>query len=725
MESENIDTNNMKKDTSYVFEKKIKHYSPETIGLCEVNLSFTPKKIARGLFTNEINISKSYLIKFIKYYVSKSKYQHMANDPRFDTNKLITKMLKKLPTKKTMDRLSFYDFASEFFMEESNQHMIYGEIASRIAVHKLHKTTSPSIKHIVHKLYNNHDMKGQLSPLVSKEYYDIVMKHNRKIQNKIEIDRDYLFDYFGFQTLARAYLFKLYKKDWVKIVERPQHLWMRVAIGIHGYDLDSAFETYDLFSQRFMTHATPTLFNAGTQKAQMSSCFLNGADDNLESIIKLISESMHISKWAGGIGSHLSSVRGNGSLIRGTNGKSNGIIPLCRMLNELAKYINQGGKRNGSIAVYLENWHIDIEDFIQLRSIKGSDTLRARDLFLGLWVSDLFMKRAHTNGMWSLMCPDECPGLDRVHGEEFEKLYESYEAKGLYKKQLFAVDLMRQIMEMQIETGFPYFLYKDHANNKSNQKNLGTIRSSNLCTEIIEYSDSNETAVCNLASICLPSFIKNHPSHEGKKLFDYENLGKVTRILVRNLNKVIDRNYYPTPLTQTSNFKHRPMGIGVQGLADVYNMMGYAFDSKKARLVNKKIFETMYYHALSESKDIAKECGQPYQSFEGSPTSKGILQWHMWGLTEDKLNMNFDWTSLIEEIKTHGLRNSLLIALMPTASTSQIMGNSECIEPYMSNIFVRSTLSGEYIVVNKNLMEDLEKEKLLTSDIIKRLLIDN
>jgi ribonucleoside-diphosphate reductase alpha subunit len=725
MESSNIGTTIMKKDIHNTIDKKIKHYSQEFLAQAELNLTHNPKKLARLLFSNDINITKSYLVKFVKYYVNKSQYQYMKTDSRFDTNKLISKMLKKLPTKRTMNRLSFYDFASEFFMEESNQHMIYGEIASKIAIHKIHKTTSSSIKHVVNKLYNeNNNIKGQLSPLISKEYYDIVMKHYRKIQNKIDYSRDYLFDYFGFQTLLRAYLLKIHKKDWVKFVERPQHLWMRVAIGIHGYDLDAAFETYDLFSLRYMTHATPTLFNAGTPKPQMSSCFLNGSDDNLDSIIKLIGESMHISKWAGGIGTHLSSIRGNGSIIRGTNGKSNGIIPLCRMLNELAKYINQGGKRKGSIATYLEEWHCDIEDFIQLRSIKGSDTLRARDLFLGLWVSDLFMKRVHSGEMWSLMCPDECPGLNKVHGEEFEKLYEEYESKGMYKKQLPAIDLMRRIMEMQIETGFPYFLYKDHANRKSNQKNLGTIRSSNLCTEIIEYSDADETAVCNLASICLPNFIKQDPVNN-KKIFDYEYLGKVTRIIVRNLNKVIDRNYYPTESAKKSNLRHRPMGIGVQGLADLYNIMGYSFDSKKARLVNKKVFETIYYYALDESKEIAKKCGQPYESFQGSPTSQGILQWHMWGLSEDDLHMKFNWNKLIEDIKLYGLRNSLLTALMPTASTSQIMGNSECIEPYMSNIFVRSTLAGEYIIVNKNLMEDLEKEKLLSTDIIKKLLIYN
>ena len=722
----NVNNNSqfMKKEGNDTFEKKIKYYTQEFVDNATINI---PKKTPNSFFTNDIHVTQSYLIKFVKYYLNKTSYQYMKNDTRFDTNKIISKMLKRLPSKRTMDRFEFYDFASECFMEDANQHMIYGEIASRIAIHKYHKMTSPNIKHIVDQLYNqNKDKNGKNYPLISKEYYDIVIKHYRKIQNKIDIERDYLFDYFGFNTLLRSYLLKIHENNTIKYVERPQHLWMRVAIGIHGYDLDAAFETYDLFSLRYMTHATPTLFNAGTQKPQMSSCYLNGCEDSLKSIIELVGECMNVSKWAGGIGSHISSLRGHGSLIRGTNGLSNGVVPLCRMVNELGNYINQGGKRNGSIAIYLEPWHIDVEDFICMRSIKGSDTLRARDLFLGLWVPDLFMKRVHLDQTWSLMCPDQCPNLNKVHGVEFEKLYEEYESKGMYVKQLPAVELMRKIMEMQIETGFPYFLYKDHANNKSNQQNLGTIRSSNLCTEIIEYSDSEETAVCNLASICLPNFVKK--TKKNKKLycnFDFDYLGKVVRIITRNLNKIIDRNFYPTTSAHISNFKHRPMGIGVQGLADLYNIMGYAFDSKKASKLNKKIFETMYYYAIDESKEIAKEYGKPYQSFDGSPISKGIFQWHMWGLTEDDLLMKFDWKKLIEEIKIHGVRNSLMIALMPTASTSQIMGNSECIEPYMSNVFVRSTLAGEYMIVNKNLMQDLENENLLTSDMIKKLLIYN
>ena len=1141
----------MKKDKQSTLEKKIKVYSDEFVEGASINLAHNPKKIARKLFSNEINITKSYLIKFIKYYVDKSeKYQYMKNDSRFDMNNIIHKMLKKLPAKRTMNRLDFYDFASECFMEQANVHPIYSDIAARIVVHKLHKVTSPSIKHVVNKLRNqNLNIKGHIAPLVSKEYYEIVMKHHRAIQSKIDMSRDYLFDYFGIQTLLRAYVRKFHRTDWIKRIERPQHLWMRVAFGIHGWNLDAAFKTYDAMSLRFMTHATPTLFNSGTMKPQMSSCYLNGVGDNIESISDLFGECMRISKWAGGIGTHLSSVRAYGSLIRGTNGRSSGIIPLCRVLNELAKYINQGGKRKGSIAVYLEPWHADIEDFIELRSIKGSETTKARDLYLAMWVPDLFMKRVHEGKMWSLMCPDDCPGLNDVHSEDFEKLYEEYEAKGLYRKQIPASDLMRKIMEMQIETGFPYFLFKDSANRKSNQQNLGTIKSSNLCVagdtkimtkdgiydikdledekvriwngfefskvlvkktgtdqnlhkiefsngetlhctpyhkfyiqerygkkapmeiraddlkkgmkiikhnfpliknkgnkfkysythgffcadgtydcpknprqcnyaktddtnycvrhqffegckvdrsivtdqskcngvcgekrpkvylcgkkknllkhiktrkdcsvrktngnidvslpqdmdekyvvpynydvksrvkwlegycdgdgcltnnngcqsihvtsinknflldirklinslgtdckvtlnkellpdgrggekfynckplyrltipqsslnkltnlgfspkrlkiredranrnatqfikitsvtknnkvedtycfnekkrhygvfngiltgqcaEIIEYSDEKETAVCNLASLCLPRFArkmtdeeikdrdgadekaekkkdddkenedienvshgsnksnKSNKSDKSKKKnkkkkskkkfsrnmkFDHELLGEYVRIAVQNLNKVIDRNFYPTDSTRESNLKHRPMGIGVQGLADLYNIMGYAFDSKNARKLNKEIFETIYYYALDESMRCAKDDG-PYSSYRGSPISKGKLQWHMWGLKESDLLMGYNWTELLANIKQYGVRNSLLIALMPTASTSQIMGNSECIEPYMSNVFVRSTLAGEYMVVNKNLMNDLEDLGMLTDDIIKKIIIYN
>lgn len=944
------------------------------------------KRIAREMFNNKIKITRSYLIKFIKYYVYKSKYNYMKNDSRFNTKLLIDDLLKKLPTNTEIDRLEFYDYAADYFMQKSSMHLIYKDIASMIMIHKIHKTTSPSIRHVVQKLYENVDIHGKDSPLVSDEYYRIVMKHHRKIQNKIVMERDYLFDYFGAKTLLRSYLKGFHRGDSKKIIERPQHLIMRVAIGIHGYDLDSVFETYDYISLRYFTHATPTLFNAGTRYSQMSSCYLNGVDDSLESIKESLGDMMSISKWAGGIGIHLTRIRSRGSLIRGTNGQSSGIVPLCRTINEIARYINQGGKRNGSIAAYLSPWHADIYDFVELRSIKGSDTLRARDLFLALWISDLFMERVRDNKMWSLMCPDTCKGLDDVYGDRFRNLYEHYEKEGMFVKQVRAVDLFKHIMEMQIETGFPYFLYKDHANRKSNQKNLGTIKSSNLCVsgdthiltdkgtfeikslegksanvwngfeysnvkitktgknqdlsrvtfsngeslkctkyhkfyvninekihevraqdlkegmklikyklpvinfgddeegvfgdseaigykegldecsdsvpfnctlslklrwlsglidrdthklvktganvhymcffslkrqfltdvkrllntmgtdcritddaktggymmfiscsaliklterglspkkvsikgdigsdsmehvfvrnirhkvergdtfcfnepkrhygvfngiltgqcaEIIEYSDANETAVCNLASVCLPRFLEDAGD---RKRFNFELLGDVVRVCVRNLNKIIDKNFYPTPKTKISNMRHRPMGIGVQGLADLYNMLGLPFDSKKARKLNKRIFETIYYYALDESKECSKIHGRPYDTFFGSPASKGLLQYHLWGLKTSDLSGRYDWESLIYEIKEHGIRNSLLIALMPTASTSQIMGNSECIEPYMSNIFVRTTLAGNFIVTNKNLMEDLEKLGLWTDDIRKKLLIYN
>lgn len=722
METVIVDNNSMPNEKS--LDKKVKEYGQDLLTKFKISKYASIKKSARALFTNTLHITRSYLIKFIKYYVSRSKYSYMSSDPRFKQKQIIDDLLKQLPTKKAMDRLEAYDHIAEYFMNKSSIHPVFSDISQQITVHKIHKITSPSIKNTVDKMYHNYNEHGKLHPLISDEYYEIVMKHHRKIQNKIVSSRDYLFDSFGMKTLLRSYLFRYRRKDGDKILERPQHLIMRVAIGIHGYDLDAAFETYEYMSQRYFTHATPTLFNAGTKRAQMSSCFLMGVGDNIESIFGgLLSDIAYISKWSGGIGVHLGKIRAAGSIIEGTNGKSDGIIPLCQTINSIARYINQGGKRNGSVAAYLPAWHGDIFEFVELRSVRGNETLRARDLFLALWLSDLFMKRVSNNEMWSLMCPNSCKGLNEVYGKEFEDLYTSYEEKGMYIRQVRATDLFKHIMTMQIESGFPYITYKDACNRKSNQKNLGCIKSSNLCSEIIEFSDENETAVCNLCSVCLPMFCETRA--DGTKYFNHDMLGKITRICVRNLNKVINRNYYPTPKTKLSNMKHRPVGIGVQGLADLYNMMGYPYDSDDAKKLNKQIFETMYYHSLDESKICAVKHGRPYESFPGSPASKGILQYHMWGLKEEDLSMGYDWKTLIKDIKEHGIRNSLLIALMPTASTSQIMGNSECTEPYMSNIFVRTTLAGSFIVVNKNLVMDLDKLGLWTEDMRKKLLIHN
>ena len=672
----------------------------------------------KNIFEDDIIIDKSYILKYIKYFWEKIDEKYKNTD-FFDITLVVNEILKQLPNK--MNRFEFYTFVSDTIISKCSKHILYLKMASMMCIDKLHKSTSNNIKKVIEILYNNKDINNDQSPLVSNEYYNIILEHHELIQKKLDIKRDYLFDFFGLKTLERSYLLRIHENKKIKIIERPQHLIMRLAIGIHGNDLESAFETYDLISLRYFTHATPTLFNAGTNKPQLSSCFLIGMGDSIESIFNTISDMAFISKWAGGLGLHMSGIRSRGSIIRGTNGKSDGIVPLAIVLNWVARYINQGGKRNGSIACYLEPWHADIFEFCELRSNKGSETMRARDLFLALWIPDLFMKRLRDGGMWSLMCPNQCPRLNSTHGEEFEKLYTEYEKQGKYIKQVKAVDLWKHIMTSQIETGGPYCLYKDHANNKSNQQNLGTIRSSNLCAEIIEYSDDNEHAVCNLSSICLPKFIINQDT---SPIFDYDKLQQVTRVCVRNLNKVIDINFYPTEKTKLSNYKHRPIGIGVQGLADVYNIMKMPFDSDEARDLNKRIFESIYFAAIDESKELAKKFG-PYSTFKGSPFSKGQLQYHLWGLTENDLLMGYDWKKLIDEVKKYGTRNSLLTALMPTASTAQIMNNSETMEPYMSNIFIRSTLAGDFIVVNTNLMEDLLKLGLWNEDMRKKLIIYN
>jgi ribonucleoside-diphosphate reductase alpha chain len=659
-------------------------------------------------------------------------------DPIEIAKQTINGIYNKITTKE-IDTLSADICASRIII-----HPDYNKLAARICVSNLHKNTEKKFSAVIQLMYDNLDIHGQKSPLISHEVYDIVMKNEEKIQAEIINKRDYDFSFFGIKTLERSYLTKLkntYTKDnkdnkdnketeqekyikvkYGRIIERPQHMWMRVSLGIHSTDLDAAFETYHMMSQMMFTHATPTLFNSGTPKQQFASCFLASIDDSIDSIFKTAWDCAKISKYSGGIGIHVSSVRSNGSLIRGTNGTSNGIVPMIKLFNQLANYIDQGGKRNGSIAVYLEPWHPDIYNFCVLRKKTGDEKLRARDIFLALWVPDLFMKRVRDDKMWSLMCPDECPNLNTTHGKAFEKLYLKYEKEGKFRKQVKATHLWYHILQSQLETGMPYMAYKDNVNNKSNQMNLGTIRSSNLCCEIMEYSDQNETATCNLMSICLPKFLEESPN--GELTYNFNKLVEVAKIGTRNLNKVIDRNFYPTSETKKSNFKHRPLGIGVQGLADVYNRMKMPFGSDEAKIMNKKIFETIYYGSLVASNELAIKDG-PYESFPGSPFSKGVLQYHLWGLNDEDLLMGYDWKTLKESIMKHGTRNSLLTALMPTASTSQIMNNNECFEPYTTNLYTRSTLAGEYIVLNENLVRDLIKLDLWNENMRKEILYDN
>jgi len=679
-----------------------------------------------GDYGKQIVPSVSYIKQFLKNCITNILAIRGEKKPhQIDVDELSKSISNEFPKVKgkrsqPIDEDRFYRHIAEFMVVRSSHHIYYETLASHIMVQRLHEITPEKIIDCAELLYNNVDVHGERCPLISDQTYRVIRNNQQKLQEVLKPERDHLFDYFGIKTLERSYLYKLHFTSY-KTIERPQFMIMRVAIGIHGDDIDKVIETYNLMSDKYFTHATPTLFNAGTPKPQLSSCFLQAMEDSIESIFESLSEVAYISKWSGGIGLHISSVRSRGSLIRKTNGISDGIVPLCVVLNKVAKYINQGGKRKGSIAVYLEPWHSDIFEFCELRLNTGNDDNRARDLYLALWVPSLLIERVKSDGMWSLMCPDECPGLNLVHSQEFNELYEKYEKEGRFKRQVKARDLWKHILISQTETGFPYMLFKDSANAKSNQKNLGTIRSSNLCAEIIQYSDENETSVCNISSICLPRFIT---ITKKEKLFDHVKLIEVCRVIVRNLDRIIDRNFYPTEKTRRSNMRHRPMGVGIQGLADVYNIMGIAFDSPEAMELNRRIFETIYYACLDESKELAKRHGS-YETFEGSPFSQGILQFHMWGLNENNLTMGYDWKRLIEEIKEFGTRNSLLTALMPTASTSQIMGNSECFEPYMSNIFTRSTLAGQFIVVNKNLMRDLLEKDLWNDDMRKRLIIEN
>ena len=672
-------------------------------------------------------------------------------------------------------------------------HPHYGILASRILISNHQKNTPSTFYEANHLLYNFKDINGKHHPIIKTEQYEFIKKHQKELEDMIDYNRDHLIDYFGFKTLERAYLLRVNGK----LVERPQHMWLRVAVCIHLGNLEKIKTTYDLMSQKYFTHATPTIFNAGTPRPQLSSCYLIAMEkDSITGIYNTLADCAAISKWAGGIGLHIHNIRSQGSHIRGTNGTSNGIVPMLRVFNNTARYVDQGGgRRQGSFAIYLEPWHGDIMEFLDMKKNHGDEEARARDLFYALWIPDLFMKRVSENGVWTLMCPDKCPGLADCYGEEFDNLYEKYEKEGRGNITISARDIWFKILDSQMETGTPYLLYKDACNKKSNQKNLGTIKSSNLCTEIIEYSDENETAVCNLASIGLSNFVVETKSpfvsdlvvytknnckwcdmlkliltergnifkeieisniefeefksthnvetlpllvHNGKNVggftdtlnilrstFDYQKLHEVTKIIVENLNNVIDINFYPTDKTKTSNMKNRPIGLGVQGLADVFAKMNIPFHSDDAKLVNKKIFHTIYHAALESSMEIAERT-KPYTTFAGSPASKGILQFDMWeNFDKEEIDlMGYDWDKLKEDIKTHGIVNSLLIAPMPTASTSQILGNNECFEPFTSNIYVRRTIAGEFICINKYLLQDLIHLNLWNEEIKNDIIRD-
>ncbi len=590
------------------------------------------------------------------------------------------------------------NLAAEIAATMTTAHPDYARLAARISVSNLHKNTKKTFSEVMHDLYTYVNPRtGKNAPLLSDEVYNVIMENKDKLDSTIIYNRDFGYDYFGFKTLERSYLLKLNGQ----IAERPQHMLMRVSVGIHLNDLDAAVETYELMSKKYFTHATPTLFNSGTPKPQMSSCFLlTMKEDSIDGIYDTLKQTAKISQSAGGIGLAMHNIRATGSYIAGTNGTSNGIVPMLRVFNDTARYVDQGGgKRKGSFAIYLEPWHADIFDFLDLKKNHGKEEMRARDLFYAMWIPDLFMKRVQEDGEWTLMCPNECPGLPDTHSEEFDALYLKYEEEGKGRKKIKARELWEKILESQIETGTPYMLYKDAANRKSNQQNLGTIRSSNLCTEIIEYTSPDEVAVCNLASIALPMFVKNGA-------FDHKELFRITKRVTKNLNKVIDRNYYPVKEAENSNFRHRPIGLGVQGLADTFIKLRLPFTSDEAKQLNQDIFETLYYAAVTASMEEAKADGT-YETYKGSPISKGEFQHNLWGIKDEELSGNWDWGKLRKQVLKNGVRNSLLVAPMPTASTSQILGNNECFEPYTSNIYTRRVLSGEFIVVNKHLLEDL------------------
>ncbi|MFC2175994.1 ribonucleoside-diphosphate reductase subunit alpha [Bacteroidota bacterium] len=633
-------------------------------------------------------------------------------DPLVDAIPVAMKVIEGIYEGVTTQQLD--ELAAETAASFTVRHPDYALLASRIAVSNLHKSTIKSFSKTMHKLYAYIDPKtGENASLIAEDVYKIIEENADLLDSTIIYDRDFGYDFFGFKTLERSYLLKTNGQ----ITERPQHMLMRVSVGIHKEDIKSVIETYNLLSEGWFTHATPTLFNAGTPKPQMSSCFLlTMQDDSIDGIYDTLKQCAKISQSAGGIGLSMHNIRATGSYIKGTNGTSNGIVPMLRVFNDTARYVDQGGgKRKGSFAIYLEPWHADVYDFLDLKKNHGKEENRARDLFYAMWVPDLFMKRVEAGEDWSLFCPNEAPGLGDCWGEEFEALFTQYEKEGRARKTVKAQDLWFHIMESQIETGTPYMLYKDACNGKSNQQNLGTIKSSNLCTEIIEYTAKDEVAVCNLASLALPKFVTDEGEFDFQKLFD------ITYVATRNLNKIIDRNYYPVEEARNSNMRHRPIGLGVQGLADAFIKLRLPFDSKEAKQLNKDIFETIYYAAMTCSKDQAIEFG-PYQTYAGSPVSEGKFQFDLWGVAPSN---RWEWDVLKEEVKKYGVRNSLLVAPMPTASTSQILGNNECFEPYHSNIYTRRVLSGEFVVVNKHLLKDLVKLGLWNNNMKNELIAAN
>jgi ribonucleoside-diphosphate reductase alpha chain len=635
-------------------------------------------------------------------------------NPLVDPIKVAMKVIEGLYDGVTTSELD--NLAAETAASMTTTHPDYAQLAARISVSNLHKNTKKSFSETMNDLYYYVNPRtGQDAPLLADDVYEVIKNNAEELDSYIIYTRDFGYDYFGFKTLERSYLLKLNGK----IAERPQHMLMRVAIGIHLNDLESIKETYDLMSKKFFTHATPTLFNAGTPKPQMSSCFLlTMKDDSIDGIYDTLKQTAKISQAAGGIGLSIHNVRATGSYIRGTNGTSNGIVPMLRVFNDTARYVDQGGgKRKGSFAVYIEPWHADIMEFLELKKNHGKEEMRARDLFYAMWIPDLFMKRVEEDSIWTLMCPNECPGLCDIHSEEFETLYLQYENSKKGRRTIKARELWEKILESQIETGTPYMLYKDAANRKSNQKNLGTIRSSNLCTEIMEFTSEDEVAVCNLASISLPMFVE-------KGVFNHKKLHDVTKQITKNLNKVIDRNYYPVKEAENSNLRHRPIGLGVQGLADAFILLRYPFTSDEAKKLNQEIFETIYFAALTASLELAKSEG-PYSSFNGSPISNGEFQHNLWGLKDEDLSERWNWDKLRKDVMKHGIRNSLLMAPMPTASTSQIMGNNEAFEPYTSNIYTRRVLSGEFIVVNKHLLLDLVNLNLWNDDMKQEIMRNN
>jgi len=654
--------------------------------------------------------SRRELVKFDKITARIKKLCYGLN-PLVVPEKVAMKVIEGLYDGVTTSELD--NLAAEVAATNTITHPDYALLASRIAVSNLHKNTKKSFSETIKDLYEYIDPKnGQKAPLISDEVYEIIKENSDLLDSSIIYDRDFRYDFFGFKTLERSYLLRTNGE----VAERPQQMIMRVAVGIHKNDLDAVIETYNYMSEGWFTHATPTLFNSGTPKPQMSSCFLlTMKEDSISGIYDTLKQCAQISQSAGGIGLSIHDIRASGSYIKGTNGTSNGIVPMLRVFNDTARYVDQGGgKRKGSFAIYVEPWHADIFDFLDLRKNHGKEEQRARDLFYALWMPDLFMQRVEENGDWTLMCSNECPGLSEAYGKKFDKLYTKYEKEGKGRKTIKAQELWFKILESQIETGTPYMLYKDAANEKSNQKNLGTIKSSNLCTEIIEYTAPDEVAVCNLASIALPKFVK-----DGK--FDHDKLFQVAYRVTKNLDKVIDANYYPVPEARNSNMRHRPIGIGVQGLADAFILMRFPFDSDDARKLNKEIFETIYYAAVTASKDLAKENG-PYETWKGSPISEGTFQFDMWNVTPSD---RWEWDVLRDEVKEHGVRNSLLLAPMPTASTAQILGNNECFEPYTSNIYTRRVLSGEFIIVNKHLLRDLVKLGLWNDTLKNKLMASN